>query len=135
MVDDFEKISINNIKNQGSNNNTPVNNKLNNSNDENEEKEFIKQIIDQEVKNILENRKLFILSTLTQENFSFDLANSKILNAAELSINNKKKIPNKAKIIENIDEILLKIQARREKVLNQKKLMINKLEKMGIKIF
>ena len=28
MVDDFEKISINNIKNQGSNNNTPVKGKL-----------------------------------------------------------------------------------------------------------
>lgn len=125
----------NNERNNNTNNNTPVNNKLNNSNDENEEKEFIKQIIDQEVKNILENRKLFILSTLTQENFSFDFVHSKILNGSDLTNVNKKKIPNKAKIIENIDEILLKIQARREKVLNQKKLMMNKLEKMGIKIF
>jgi len=133
-----KSLNINNNERNSSitNNNTPVNNKLNSSNDENEEKEFIKQIIDQEVKNILENRRLFILSTLTQENFSFDFANSKIQNASfDLSNNIKKKIPNKAKIIENIDEILLKIQARREKVLNQKKLMMNKLEKMGIKIF
>jgi len=119
--------------NNNTNNNTPLNNKLNNSNDENEEKEFIRQIIDQEVKNILENRKAFLLSTLTQENFSFDFVNVKMFNLNENS--NKRKYPNKTKIIENIDEILLKIQARREKVLNQKKLMINKLEKMGIKIF
>lgn len=130
----LDKSINNNERNINSNSNTPVNNKLNNSNDENEEKEFIKLIIDQEVKNILENRKVFILNTLTQENFSFDLANIKSVNATDLN-NNKKKIPNKTKIIENIDEILFKIQARREKVLNQKKLMINKLEKMGIKIF
>lgn len=135
----LDKSLINNKnieKNNKSNNNTPINNKLNSSNDENEDKEYIRQIIDQEVKNILENRKTFILSTLTQENFSFDLVNLKILNTLEVNNNvNRKKYPNKAKIIENIDEILLKIQARREKVLNQKKLMMNKLEKMGIKIF
>jgi hypothetical protein len=28
VIDDFEKISINNIKNQGSNNNTPVKGKV-----------------------------------------------------------------------------------------------------------
>lgn len=110
------------------------NNTVNNSLEENEEKEFIRQIIDQEVKNILENRKAFILNTLTQENFSFDLINTKS-SMIGLDNNIKKKLPNKAKIIENIDDILVKIQARREKVLMQKKLMINKLEKMGIKIF
>lgn len=108
----------------------------NNSNEDNDEKEFIRQIIDQEVKNILENRKTFILNTLTQENFSFDLINSKMVTIDENNNNsNKKKSNNKTKIIENIDEILSKIQARKEKVLNQKKFMINKLEKMGIKIF
>ncbi len=119
--------------NINTNNNTPINNKLNNSNEENEEKEFIRQIIDQEVKNILENRKTFILSTLAQENFSFDYVNLKMFNLNDNI--NKRRYPNKTKIIENIDDILLKIQARREKVMNQKKLMINKLEKMGIKIF
>ena len=110
-----------------------------NSSDENEEKEFIRGIIDAEVKNILENRKEFILNTLAQENFSFDFissntnSNKMIIPERDNSI--KKKYPNKAKIIENIDDILIKIQNRREKVINQKKLMMGKLEKMGIKIF
>jgi hypothetical protein len=113
-----------------------------NTSDENEEKEYIRNIIDSEVKNILENRKEFILKTLAQENFNIDFICSKInSNSSKISIPErvdnsiKKKYPNKTKIIESIDEILIKIQNRREKVLNQKKLMMVKLEKMGIKIF
>lgn len=96
-----------------------------------EENNFIKQRIDLELKNILDNRRNFIINTLTQENFSFDIC-----------INNSDSKPKLAtvgtnksnKIVENIDAILSKIQERKEKVLKQKKVMQNKLEKIGIKI-
>lgn len=94
-----------------------------------EENNFIKTKIDLELQNILDNRRNFIINTLTQENFSFDLVALKQLASFNLKNN---QIPHKFN--ENIDLILSKIQERKEKVMKQKKVMQSKLEKIGIKI-
>jgi hypothetical protein len=125
-----------------------------------EEKEFIRQRIDMEVKTILDARRNFLLNTLTHENFSFDvigikekiLTTENDISATELrntysqELYQNKLAANKSKskiavmsnknqrLVENIDEMLAKIQARKEKVILQKKTMQNKLEKIGIKI-
>jgi cell division protein FtsB len=116
-----------------------------NDDDENEEeKEFIKQKIDLEIKNILDTKRNFILNTLTQENFSFDINNNLITKTSpgEVKENSSKKTygdfrsnVQKARLNENLDDIISKIQARKEKVILQKKVMLSKLEKVGIKIF
>ncbi len=123
-----------------------------------EEKEFIRQRIDMEVKTILDARRNFLLNTLTHENFSFDVIciKEKILttendnsctelkNTFSQELYQNKLTQNKSKIavmsnknqrlVENIDDMLAKIHARKEKVILQKKTMQNKLEKIGIKI-
>jgi hypothetical protein len=137
------------------------------NNEDDEEREFIKQKIDLEIKNILDSRKNFMMNTLTMENFSFDfhLKNEIVLNNNNVNLNTitlsgasnkmvnmtsktnlstqtKSKVnfntnvnkQNNIKLVENIDEILAKIQVRKEKVILQKKMMQTKLEKVGIKI-
>jgi hypothetical protein len=113
MSNDEETIDIN------KNNESDVN-LSDKKEDEGDDKEFIREKIDAEIRNILDNRKNFILNTLAMENFSFDVGVSE----------NKGKVRN----IKIVDEMLSKIQMRKEKLLNQKKLMQVKLEKIGIKI-
>jgi hypothetical protein len=96
--------------------------------EEKEETEFIKQKIDAEIKNILDNRRNFVLNTLILENFSFDVISEK----ENLLLPNKNKT--KAMNVKVIDDLLNKVQVRREKIIAQKKLMQVKLEKIGIKI-
>jgi hypothetical protein len=149
-------------------------------NEDDEEREFIRQRIDMEINTILDTRKNFLLNTLTQENFSFDLVNLNAMSnlskqitfvdkktastntssknfIKEREANNsvcvdsgsghdnlipgigKPKISftnplRNQKLVENIDEMLAKIHARKEKVLLQKKAMQTKLERVGIKI-
>jgi hypothetical protein len=93
--------------------------------DEEEETEFIRQKIDTEIKNILDNRRNFILNTLTQENFSFD-----VIQIQDSQPSKKNKVQN----LKLLDEVLAKVQARKEKVTSQKKMMQVKLEKIGVKI-
>lgn len=119
---------------------------LNMGNEDDEEREFIRQRIDMEIKTILDTRMNFLLNTLTQENFSFDLLNQNHNHndkQRSLHVNGKiidsncqivNKNVNTGKIIDNIDEMLAKIQARKEKVMLQKKAMQSKLERVGIKI-
>jgi hypothetical protein len=120
------------------------NEKVDVNDEDDEDKEFLKQKIDLEIKSILDTRRNFILNTLTQENFSFDInnnANAKIYSSEIKDISSKKSKNDfrsnvqKARLAENIDEIISRIQARKEKVILQKKVMQSKLEKVGIKIF
>jgi hypothetical protein len=101
-------------------------------NDDKDDTEFIRQKIDAEIKNILDNRRNFILNTLTQENFSFDVISGIDNLGANVTV--FKKNNNKAMNVKVIDDILSKVQARKDKILSQKKLMQTKLEKIGIKI-
>jgi hypothetical protein len=98
--------------------------------DEDEETEFIRLKIDAEIKNILDNRRNFVLNTLIQENFSFDVISGGFNPPMQpIAKKNKKIVDQKV-----LDEILNKVQARKEKILGQKKLMQVKLEKIGFKI-
>ena len=95
-----------------------------------DDKEFIKNKIELEIKNILDTRKTFLQHTLIQENFSFDFFVDKI------SDNNPvQSYFNKKKLLQNIDDMLNKIQDRKEKIITQKILLENKIEKVGLKIF
>jgi hypothetical protein len=89
--------------------------------EEGDDNEFLKEKIDDEIKNILNNRRNFILNTLVMENFSFD-------------VGFHEKNSNKIRNVRIVDDMLAKIQQRKEKILNQKKMMQIKLEKVGIKI-
>jgi hypothetical protein len=104
-----------------------------------------------EIKNILDARRNFIISTLAQENFSFDVTgvainlnksvgegNDNYSNNREYNNKSKMKLTankNNFRLAENIDEILNKIQQRKDKVIMQKKIMQTKLEKIGLKMF
>lgn len=95
--------------------------------DDEDEKEFLMQKIQMEVKNNLENRRNFVLKTLNTENFSFDV----------LSLdgpNKKNKVKKALEINDTINEVLGKIRDRKDKVMTQKRLMQAKFEKLGIKI-
>jgi hypothetical protein len=94
-------------------------------NDDKDDTEFIRQKIDAEIQHILDNRRNFILNTLIQENFSFDVINSQEPTTFKRP---------KAMTVKVIDDILSKVQARKEKILSQKKLMQVKLEKIGVKM-
>jgi len=116
-----------------------------------EEMEFIRQRIDNEIQNILENRKKFILNTLMQENFSFDIIenkstpmkNSKTQEYFANTYNNnntndnlkyQKKDKMNQKFIQNMNEVLQKIQIRKNKILTEKENLKSQLEKVGINI-
>jgi hypothetical protein len=104
-------------------------------NEDEEEKEFIKQKIDLEIKNIIDSRRIFILNTLIQENFSFDYSGGQFVEGScEKKQSSFKGQQSNPRLVENIDELLQKIQQRKEKILLQKKLMQSKLEKVGIKL-
>jgi hypothetical protein len=90
---------------------------------------FIKQKIDYELQIILENRRQFVLNTLTQENFSFDIFKA----SKTTSDNTGKKSGPKNKMLQTIDQLVLKLQDRKQKVLNEKKSFHSQLEKVGIK--
>lgn len=94
-------------------------------NEESEEREFIRQKIEAELKSILDTRRNFVIDTLTQENFSFDIM-------TRVNSNSKAKV--NSKVIAGIDEMLVKVQQRKEKVMTQKKMVTLKLEKMGMKL-
>ena len=91
------------------------------------EENFILHKIQNEVKQILENRRTFIMATLIEESFSFDILN--IEGPAKLG-----KIKTAVKVNEAIDEVLMKLRERKDKVLTQKRLLQAKFEKLGIKI-
>jgi hypothetical protein len=112
---------------------TDNNDKIENLEDD-EEREFIKQRIDLEIKSILDNRKNFMLNTLTQENFSFDLVVSNKTKETSAINENSSAVINKNKLVENIDLMLARIQARKEKVMDQKRNLQMKYEKVGLKI-
>jgi hypothetical protein len=95
-----------------------------------DEKEFIRNKIELEIKNILDNRRSFLQHTLIQENFSFDFLKNKICDNNQVH-----SYINKKKLLQNIDEMLNKIQDRKEKIITQKILLENKIEKVGLKIF
>lgn len=111
-------------------------NKLNEEQNEEEEcDEFLKEKIDLEIQNIINSRKNFIISTMTLENFSFDILNKNSTTKIKADNNSTANRLNENKINENLDEILVKIQLRKEKVILQKKMMQTKLEKIGLKLF
>ena len=127
-----DKLSLNNLG-KFINTNNNINNKLNDDiNEEEDCDEFLKEKIDSEINNILLSRKNFILSTMTYENFSFEICNRLKTNKTNNNIDNNL---NDKKLNENLDLILNKIQQRKEKVIMQKKLMQTKMEKIGIKLF
>ena len=95
-----------------------------------DEKEFIRNKIELEIQNILDNRRSFLQSTLIQENFSFDFLTNKICDNNQVH-----SYFNKKKLLQNIDEMLNKIQDRKEKIITQKILLENKIEKVGVKMF
>lgn len=76
------------------------------SNDENEEREFLKEKINMEVENILLNRRDFILATLTQENYHFEIKQTK---------------RDDRKVLETIDELLHRVRMKKEKMMEQQK--------------
>lgn len=99
---------------------------LNNLN-ENKDEKFILQKIQNEVKHILERKKTFLIATLIEEAFSFEIVN--IEGPSKLD-----KIKSAILVNEAIDEALQKLKERKEKVLNQKKLLQSKFDKLGIKV-
>lgn len=121
--------------------------------DGDEDREFLQNKMAIELKSILEERRCYILNTMTFENYSFDiLANSSSriqtnssdnvnnnnneninTHMASNSYNNTCKGMKEQKLAENIDEIILKIQQKKERLLSQKKIVENKLEKQGVK--
>jgi hypothetical protein len=107
--------------------------------DDEEGKDWILEKIKIELKNREDEVIKYRLNTLEVESFEVSLINNYAMNTNYDSNEGKnlRKVKGNIKpkkIIENIDDMLLKIQARKEKVLMQKKMMQNKLEKVGIKI-
>ncbi len=88
-----------------------------------------------EIQNILDNRKVFMQQALIQENFSFDFISIKINSNLIQSPNKNLKNMNKEKLLKNIDDMLSKIQERKEKIISTKKLINSKIDKIGLKIF
>jgi len=88
-----------------------------------------------EIQNILDNRKVFMQQALIQENFSFDFISNKINSNLIQSPNKNLKNMNKEKLLKNIDDMLSKIQERKEKIISTKKLINSKIDKIGLKIF
>jgi hypothetical protein len=97
-----------------------------------EDTEFIRQKIDAEIKNILDNRRNFILNTLSQENFCFDYigTSDRSGGVGRMVLNKKSKVQN----MKLVDDMLAKVQERKEKIIAQRKLMQVKLEKVGVRI-
>lgn len=91
------------------------------------EQEFLIHKLQTEVKSILENRKTYLMASLAEESFSFDVLN--IDGPLKLG-----KIKTAVQVNEAIDEVLMKIRERKEKVITQKRLLQAKFEKLGIKI-
>lgn len=91
------------------------------------EHEFLIQKLQNEVKNILENRKTYVLASLSEESFAFDVINIE-------GPNKLGKIKTAVQVNEAIDEVLMKIRERKDKVITQKRLLQAKFEKLGIKI-
>lgn len=91
------------------------------------EHEYLIQKLQNEVKNILENRKTYLLTSLSEESFAFDVINIE-------GPNKLGKIKTAVQVNEAIDEVLMKIRERKDKVITQKRLLQAKFEKLGIKI-
>lgn len=99
-----------------------------------DEREFIRNKIEMEIQNILDNRKVFMQQALIQENFSFDFLSNKINNNVISPYQNIKNM-NKEKLLKNIDDMLNKIQERKEKITAQKNVIETKMDKVRLKIF
>ena len=88
------------------------------SNDDENEMEFLNERIAMEVNNILENRRDFILSTLANENFSLEL-----LGKETSKVNSK--------LLESIDVLLAKVQGKKLKLQERKVDLANEISKIG----
>lgn len=100
-----------------------LNNNTNGSGDNDDEKDFLQKKLAMELTNILEERRNYIMNTMMTENFAFDIiANER----GESKSSNKLQ---EMKLIKNIDEILLKIQQKKEKMIKHKNFLMTKYEK------
>ena len=99
-------------------------NNTNGSGDNDDEKDFLQKKLAMELTNILEERRNYILNTMMTENFAFDII-SEVNNKGNKSTNKLQEM----KLIKNIDEILLKIQQKKEKMIKHKNYLISKYEK------
>ena len=70
-----------------------------------------------EIQNILEEKRNFILNTLTYENFSFDILKNKNTTSSNINMNN----------LEDIDKLIEIIKNRKQKVQKTKKSLEEKL--------
>lgn len=91
------------------------------------EHEYLIQKLQNEVISILENRKTYVMAALSEESFAFDVINIE-------GPNKLGKIKTAVQVNEAIDEVLMKIRERKDKVITQKRLLQAKFEKLGIKI-
>lgn len=104
-----------------------INKNNNKTNKEIKDDNYLMDKINDEINNIVNSRKEFLLATLSYENFSFDYLNID-------GIAKQNKIKTAIQVNEAIDNILIKLRDRKDKVLSQKRLMQAKFEKLGIKI-
>lgn len=91
------------------------------------ENDFILQKLQAEVKTILDNRKSYLIASLAEESFSFNVQNIEGQSKLE-------KIKSAVQVQEAFDEVLNKIRERKEKVTTQKQILQAKFEKQGLKI-
>jgi len=94
-------------------------------NEENDTHLLLEKNIYSEIQNILEEKRNFILNTLTRENFSFDLINGN----DNIKVEKKKKNELTGKEISgaNIEQILVLIRQRKKKVEMTKKYLEEKI--------
>ena len=97
--------------------------------EENEAHLLLEKNIYSEIQNILEEKRNFILKTLTCENFSFDILNSNINNNYKLKKRNEKNKENDEEEIygANIEQILELIRQRKRKIEMTKKYLEEKM--------
>lgn len=96
--------------------------------------------ISNEIKNILEEKRNFILQTMTYENFSFDIiCNQKIINNTGINTSMTNENSNyiqqqQMKINQDIDEMITKIKKRKGIVDSQRRKLENMLNRFEISI-
>ncbi len=101
--------------NDGKKRNVPYNNEI--MYEETESHLNLEKNIYKEIQNILEEKRNFILNTLTYENFSFDILKNKNTTSPNIYINN----------LEDIDKLIEIIKNRKQKVQKTKKSLEEKL--------
>ena len=100
-----------------------LNNNTNGSGDNDDEKDFLQKKLAMELTNILEERRNYIINTMMTENFAFDIISNE--RCGSRSSNKLQEM----KLIKNIDEILVKIQQKKEKMIKHKNFLMTKYEK------